>query len=59
MYSYESRQPVLECQSCGVTVRELTAAEARVVAERPYDFIVYCGQHRDDWVVEARRDGLL
>lgn len=37
-------EPVLECQDCGAVVRKLTPAEAREVAARPYDFIVYCGR---------------
>ena len=34
--------PVLECQDCGQIVRQLDAREARMVAERPYDFVVLC-----------------
>lgn len=41
--------PVLECQTCGVVVRELSLAEAQKVAENPYAFIVYCSaQCRDN-----------
>lgn len=35
---------VLECQDCGRVVRELSPAEAKAVAERPYDFTVYCNE---------------
>jgi hypothetical protein len=35
-------EPTLECQDCGVVIRRLTQAEAQCVADRPYDFIVYC-----------------
>ncbi|WPH57796.1 hypothetical protein [Mycobacterium phage WXIN] len=38
----------LECQACGDIVRRLSAEEARIVAERPYDFIVYCYQCKSD-----------
>ena len=34
--------PVLECQDCGVVLRELTLAEAQQVAANPYNFIVFC-----------------
>lgn len=34
--------PKLECQDCGTTIKMLTAAEAQRVAERPYDYVVYC-----------------
>ncbi len=32
----------LECQDCGTLIRELSADEAARVADRPYDFVVYC-----------------
>lgn len=56
---WDNQDKVLECQSCGSVVRTLTAAEAQQVAYSPYDYIVYCNQHRDDWKCEARKDGLL
>jgi hypothetical protein len=34
--------PHLECQDCGEKLKELTQAEQKIVAERPYDFIGYC-----------------
>ena len=39
---------VLECQDCGVVLRELTAAEAQQVSLRPYDFVVRCSQCQRD-----------
>lgn len=45
---------VLECQDCGEVVRDdLSPSEVQKMAERPYDFIVYCyrctvGRERDD-----------
>lgn len=54
-----SEKNVLECQTCGDVVQKLTLAQAQIVADRPYDFIVYCREHSDDWEIEARRDGLL
>jgi hypothetical protein len=41
-----SRKPVLECELCGIVVRELTPAEADEVAANPYNFIVTCRAHR-------------
>lgn len=52
-------RPTLDCQTCGAVVRELTAAQVQQVADRPYDFIVYCAEHSNDWKHEARRAGLL
>lgn len=37
---------VLECQDCGRVLRRLTGSEAQRVAERPYDFVVYCEECR-------------
>lgn len=37
-----SDQPTLDCQDCGDVVRKLTDAEQQEVADRPYDFVVYC-----------------
>lgn len=37
-----SREPTLDCQSCGEILRKLTAAEAQRVAENPYNYIVFC-----------------
>lgn len=36
------KQPTLDCQDCGDTVKKLTDAEAQEVAAAPYNFIVYC-----------------
>lgn len=33
---------VLECQSCGKTLRELAPEEAQKVADAPYNYVVYC-----------------
>lgn len=47
-----SEVSTLDCQVCGVVVRELTKAEHQQVAANPYNFIVYCSPaHR-----EADRD---
>lgn len=35
-------EPTLDCQDCGTVLRKLTAAEARQVADNPYNFIVFC-----------------
>lgn len=40
--------PTLDCQSCGETVRVLTFAEQQMVAANPYNYVVYCRQHRGD-----------
>ena len=32
----------LECQDCGDRVRMLSLDELRRVAERPYNYVVYC-----------------
>lgn len=50
-----NQPPVLECQDCGDVVRELSAAEAQRVANRPYDFVVYCGPCQADRDKEASR----
>lgn len=42
------KAPALECQACGDVVRLLTPAEARLVAENPYNYIVYCRAHRQE-----------
>ena len=42
------RQPTLDCQTCGEVVRTLTAVEAQQVAENPYNYVVFCREHRDD-----------
>lgn len=47
-------EPVLECQMCGTVLRTLTPSEAREVASRPYDFVIYCGgcrQEMAEWAV--------
>jgi RNase P subunit RPR2 len=49
--------PTLNCQDCGRIVMELTHAEARRVAERPYDFIVYCSECRLERMVQVRAGG--
>lgn len=36
-------EPTVDCQTCGEVIRRLTPAEARRVADRPYDFVVNCG----------------
>jgi len=46
-------QPVLECQRCGDIVRELTIEEARQVAEKPHNFVVYCVRCRKELVREV------
>ena len=38
--------PVLECQDCGEVVKRLTRAEEAQVADRPYNFVVYCRRCR-------------
>jgi len=35
-------EPTLDCQACGKVLRVLSLAEARKVADSPYDFIVHC-----------------
>lgn len=54
-----SEKRYLECQTCEDVVQELSMAQAQIIADRPYDFIVYCREHRDSWKEDARRDGLL
>ena len=34
----------LDCQGCGDVIRKLTLAQARRVALRPDDFVVYCAR---------------
>ena len=33
----------LDCQDCGIDLRELTPGEVQEVADRPYDFVIRCG----------------
>lgn len=47
------RPATLDCQSCGATVRTLSAREAQQVADRPYDFIVYCPACKADAMREV------
>ena len=51
----------LDCQACGRVIRVLTAGEAQQVAERPYDFVIYCRDRlcQDAALADARREGLL
>lgn len=35
-------EPAIECQDCGQTLHELTPAEQQRVADRPYDFVLFC-----------------
>jgi uncharacterized CHY-type Zn-finger protein len=37
-------QPTLDCQTCGVVLKKLSAAEAQQVALNPYNYVVFCGQ---------------
>ena len=39
---------VIECQTCGDVLRWLSREEAAEVALRPYDFVKYCYQCRQD-----------
>ena len=41
---YTPLKHVLECQDCGMVLRELSKAEYYRVAANPYNFIVYCFQ---------------
>jgi uncharacterized protein with PIN domain len=36
--------PILECQDCGIKLRDLTPEEDRRVTENPYNYIVYCNE---------------
>lgn len=36
-------RPVLECQDCGIVIKELTPEEVRLVAANPQNFIIWCG----------------
>ena len=47
---------VLECQDCGRTVRTLTPAEAQQVADKPYNFIIFCAscQRANAWSESLR-----
>lgn len=43
----------LDCQDCGAPVMVLTPEQKRWVADRPYNFIVYCQYCKRDY---ARHD---
>lgn len=32
----------LECQDCGIELKELSDAEVQKVAANPYNYVVYC-----------------
>ncbi|MGW8431650.1 hypothetical protein ACWGJ9_11205 [Curtobacterium citreum] len=53
MRSTLADDPTLDCQSCGTPVRVLTDAEQQRVAANPYNYVVFCREHRDD----ARQKG--
>lgn len=36
-------QETLDCQNCGIVLKELSNAEAQKVARDPYKFIAFCG----------------
>ena len=50
-------EPVLECQMCGTVLRTLTPSEAREVADRPYNFVVYCAGCRQEMTEWAATSG--
>lgn len=35
-------EPTLDCQQCGTPLLELSPAQERMVADNPYNYIVYC-----------------
>jgi hypothetical protein len=39
---------VLECQSCGEILRQLSHSEAQMVADNPYNYVVWCAQCKRD-----------
>lgn len=47
-------EPTLDCQACGDVMRYLTPAEAQEVAQRPYDFVVFCPECAPDAIEEIR-----
>ncbi|TDP92383.1 hypothetical protein EDF62_1590 [Leucobacter luti] len=55
------KEPTLDCQACGATLKALTPAQTQAVAENPYNFVAYC--HRkactEQAEAEARAEGLL
>jgi hypothetical protein len=59
--SVSTQRPTLDCQACGNVVLVLTAAQAQRVAEKPYDYVVYCRNRECQSAAEAdaRREGLL
>lgn len=40
--TYPQSEPTLDCQDCGEVVMRLSVAEAQRVAEKPYDYVVWC-----------------
>lgn len=36
------REPVIECQACGVVLQRLTDAQAQAVARNPHNYIGFC-----------------
>lgn len=47
------RPATLDCQLCGNVVRTLSMQEVQQVADRPYDFIVYCPACKADALREV------
>ncbi len=53
------KEETLDCQDCGDIVKILTPSEARQVAAKPYNFIVYCEQCIKDRRIDSRRSDLI
>jgi uncharacterized protein with PIN domain len=49
-------EEVLECQDCGTPVKQLSVEEARLVADKPYNFVVYCKYCQKDRLLSGNQN---
>lgn len=40
-------EPSLECQACGFKIRHLDPKEIKDIQYNPYNYVVYCHQHKE------------
>lgn len=56
---YGDKRHTLDCQDCGEVLRELTLAEAQLVAANPHNYIVYCRECGFERAKDIERDGFI
>ena len=53
-----SESSTLDCQDCGIILRELNASETQQVADNPYNYVVYCSYCKRDEERKIRREAI-